>query len=88
MEDDEAPEGRHKFMPNTYTSLAYHLILSTKGRAPVITFAIGPHVHAYLAVVRYAKNQVEHHRRRAFQDGFIEFLEMNKIDHDEGHLWQ
>ena len=36
-------------MPNTYTSLAYHIIFSTKGRAPFITSAIAPQLHAYLA---------------------------------------
>jgi len=88
MEDEEAPEGRHKFMPNTYTSLAYHLIFSTKGRAPVMTSAIGPQVHALDSVVGYVKNQVDHHRTRTFQEEFIEFLEMNKIDCDESHLWE
>lgn len=36
-------------MPNTYTSLAYHLIFSTKNRAPFITSEIAPRLHAYIA---------------------------------------
>ena len=36
-------------MASTYANLAYHLIFSTKGRAPTIEAAIAAQLHAYMA---------------------------------------
>jgi putative transposase len=35
-------------MSGTYTNLLYHIVFSTKHRAPLITSALGPDLHAYL----------------------------------------
>jgi hypothetical protein len=35
-------------MSGTYTNLLYHIVFSTKHRAPLITSALGPDLHAFL----------------------------------------
>ena len=149
-------------MANTYTSLNYHIIFSTKNRFPWIALeieqrvwsyiggiarkhqmtalqvgGIEDHVHALVVapptiapfeiakflkgesslwiheefpwlrkfswqvgyaaftvskskipdVVRYIKNQREHHRVKTFQEEYLEFLEENGIEYDDQYLW-
>jgi len=149
-------------MANTYTSLNYHVVFSTKDRFPWIgleieqrvwsfiggiarkhqmtTIQVGgveDHIHAlvmapptiapfeiakflkgesslwiheefpwlrrfswqvgYAAftvskskipdVVRYIKNQREHHRVKTFQQEYLEFLQANGIDYDDRYVW-
>ena len=38
-------------------------------------------------VVRYIANQEEHHRKRTFQEEYIEFLVRYEIEYDERYLW-
>ena len=38
-------------MANTYTSLHYHLIFSTKNREPSLGLDMRPRMHAYLATI-------------------------------------
>ena len=38
-------------------------------------------------VVRYIKNQREHHRKRTFQDEYRELLRLNGIEYDERYIW-
>jgi hypothetical protein len=38
-------------------------------------------------VVRYRKNQREHHRVKTFQEEYLEFLHANGIEFDERYLW-
>ena len=40
------------------------------------------------AVKRYLAAQDEHHRKRTFQEEFIEFLRRHGIDYDERYLWE
>ena len=35
-------------MPNTYTSLIYHIVFGTKHQARLITAEIAPHLYAYM----------------------------------------
>lgn len=149
-------------MANTYTSLNYHVIFSTKNRIPWLTLEIEQrvwaflggiarkhkmtalqvggvedHIHALLMapptiapcniakflkggsslwihdefpwlrkfswqdgyaaftvsksnipdVVRYIKNQREHHRKKTFQEEYLEFLNVNQIEFDERYVW-
>lgn len=149
-------------MANTYTSLHYHVIFSTKNREPWLLPAIEQrvwkfiggiarkhkmtalqvggiedHIHALVtapptlapsqiaqflkggsskwiheefpllsqfgwhegygaftvsksnipAVVSYIQNQREHHRKRTFQEEYLEFLRANGIEYDERYLW-
>jgi REP element-mobilizing transposase RayT len=149
-------------MANTYTSLHYHLIFSTKNREPWIVpdieeriwrviggivrkhgmtaLQIGgveDHIHALVTapptvapfqiaqilkgesskwihdelpklklfswqdgygaftvsksniaqVIGYIQNQREHHRKRTFQEEYLEFLRANGIEYDERYLW-
>ena len=149
-------------MANTYTSLTYHLIFSTKNREPWIVpdieqrlwqvmggiirkhgmtaLQIGgveDHIHALVMapptiapsqisqflkgesskwlhnefprlkqfswqdgygafsvsksnipqVVAYIRTQREHHRRKTFQEEYLEFLQANRIEYDERYLW-
>lgn len=148
-------------MPSTHTSLHFHLIFSTKERAPVISnewrarllaylggivkgldgvpLATGgteDHVHLLAGlksshrldfvlrdlkadssewvhkeigqrmfawqkgygafsvspsglegVRRYVLNQEEHHRRKSFQEEYVELLKAGNIEYDERYLW-
>ena len=38
------------------------------------------------AVFRYIKNQRRHHRKKTFQDEFVDFLRKHEIDYDEKYL--
>jgi putative transposase len=35
----------------------------------------------------YINSQAEHHRKKTFQEEYIEFLEKSGIEYDEKHLW-
>ncbi|HEY6229886.1 MAG TPA: IS200/IS605 family transposase [Pyrinomonadaceae bacterium] len=149
-------------MANTYTSLHYHIIFSTKNREPWITTdierriwrfiggitrkhamtalqigGVEDHLHALVIappvlapaqiaqilkgesskwihrefhqlkafswqdgysafsvcasnvplVIRYIQSQREHHRRKTFQEEYLEFLKASGIDYDERYLW-
>jgi putative transposase len=39
------------------------------------------------AVREYVLTQEEHHRKKTFQEEFIEFLNRHEIEYDERHLW-
>ena len=43
---------------------------------------------AMTAVKRYLAGQEEHHRRRTFQEEFVEFLKRHEIEYDEHYLWE
>lgn len=38
-------------------------------------------------VVKYIGEQAIHHRRYSFQEEFVAFLNKNKIEYDERHVW-
>jgi REP element-mobilizing transposase RayT len=38
-------------------------------------------------VVAYIKNQREHHRKKTFQEEYLELLSKHGIDYDERYLW-
>jgi REP element-mobilizing transposase RayT len=38
-------------------------------------------------VIAYIKNQREHHRRKTFQEEYLELLNKHGIDYDERYLW-
>ena len=37
--------------------------------------------------IRYIEGQGEHHKRKTFQEEYIEFLSRNGIDYDERYVW-
>ena len=39
------------------------------------------------AVMKYIQNQREHHRRKTFQEEYLEILRANGIEYDERYLW-
>jgi putative transposase len=48
-------------------------------------FTVSPsHVNK---VKRYIANQVEHHRRKTFEEEFVELLRLSETDYDERYLW-
>ena len=52
-------------MPSTHLSLHYHVVFSTKDRAPIIAAAWRERLHAYLGgVVRNVEGVPEADRRR------------------------
>ncbi|MEW5978378.1 MAG: transposase [Acidobacteriota bacterium] len=38
-------------------------------------------------VGEYIRNQREHHRKRSFQEEYLEFLKKHGIDYDERYVW-
>ncbi len=38
-------------------------------------------------VKAYIENQVEHHRKRTFEEEYLEFLKRAQVDYDEKYLW-
>jgi hypothetical protein len=40
------------------------------------------------AVVRYIRNQDQHHRNVSFQEEFIAFLKRHGIAYDERYIWE
>jgi putative transposase len=38
-------------------------------------------------VKHYIANQVEHHRRKTFEEEFVELLRLSETDYDERYLW-
>ena len=39
-------------------------------------------------VIQYIRNQQEHHRKKSFQEEFIEFLNKHGIEYDENYIWK
>ena len=39
-------------------------------------------------VIQYIRNQQEHHRKKSFQEEFIEFLNKHDIEYDENYIWR
>ena len=39
------------------------------------------------AVKQYIANQIEHHRKKSFQEEYIEFLKRHGVDYDDRYLW-
>lgn len=39
------------------------------------------------AVREYVRNREEHHRKRTFQEEYVEFLQKMQIEYDERYLW-
>jgi len=40
------------------------------------------------AVIRYIRDQAQHHRRISFQDEFLALLKKHRVEFDERYLWQ
>jgi hypothetical protein len=38
-------------------------------------------------VKRYIARQADHHRRRTFQEEYLELLQRSGVDYDERYLW-
>jgi REP element-mobilizing transposase RayT len=38
-------------------------------------------------VIKYIQNQREHHRKKTFQEEYLEFLRQNNVEYDERYLW-
>lgn len=38
-------------------------------------------------VIKYIQNQREHHRRKTFQEEYLEFLQKKGVEFDERYLW-
>jgi hypothetical protein len=38
-------------------------------------------------VINYIRNQREHHRKKTFQEEYLELLRKNGVEYDERYLW-
>ena len=45
-------------------------------------------VSAVDTVRNYIRNQKEHHRKRTFEDEYLELLRRHKVEFDEKYLWE
>ena len=48
-------------------------------------FSVSP--NAMDQVKRYVLNQEEHHRRKTFQEEYLELLKLSGVEYDERYLW-
>jgi REP-associated tyrosine transposase len=39
------------------------------------------------AVSEYIQNQIEHHRKKTFQEEYVAFLERYAVEYDNRYLW-
>jgi len=39
-------------------------------------------------VIQYIQNQQDHHRKKSFQEEFIDFLNKYGIEYDENYIWK
>lgn len=39
-------------------------------------------------MIKYIKNQREHHRKKTFQEEYLELLRKHDVDYDERYLWK
>ena len=39
-------------------------------------------------VIEYIRRQQEHHRKKNFQDEFLDFLRVNGVEYDEKYIWK
>jgi hypothetical protein len=89
----------HSSMPQSLANVIIHLVFSTKDRATLLSSAIRPNLHAYLATVvrttpadletllAYIDHQEEHHLTRTFQDEYRAFLVKYGVAYDERYVW-
>ncbi|MDO8140087.1 MAG: IS200/IS605 family transposase [Candidatus Brocadiales bacterium] len=40
------------------------------------------------AIIQYIRSQQEHHRKKSFQEEFIDFLNKYGIEYDENYIWK
>lgn len=83
-------------MAGTFTFLGMHFVFSTKNRVPnkdkfgcqdgYGAFSVSK--SAEDTVIQYIRNQQEHHRKKSFQEEFIEFLNKHGIEYDENYIWK
>lgn len=38
-------------------------------------------------VIEYIKNQRQHHKKKTFQEEYLELLKKHSVDYDERYLW-
>lgn len=69
-----------KWMHETFASLADFAWQEGYGAFTVSKSAIP-------TVIEYIRNQPEHHRKRTFQEEYLEFLHKHGVDYDERYLW-
>src|SRR5687768_11750453 len=65
-------------MGHTYTNLLAHIIFSTKDRLPYLQGERRDDVFS-----RYISYQVEHHRKRIFQEELIALFKKSGMEYDE-----
>jgi hypothetical protein len=87
-------------MPSTYLSLHYHLVFSTKDRAPLIEPSWQNRLHEYLGGTveglkgffspngggNYIANQEEHHRKKTFREELVKMLDKAGVEYDPRYL--
>lgn len=84
------------YVAGTFTFLGMHFVFSTKNRVPnkdkfgwqdgYGAFSVSK--SAEDTVIQYIRNQQEYHRKKSFQEEFIEFLNKHGIEYDENYIWK
>src|SRR6266403_2135328 len=56
----------------------------------VHALAMAPHTHSPSQLAQYLKGATSkraHHRKKSFQEEYLELLKKHDVDHDERYLW-
>ena len=64
-------------MPSTHISLHYHIVYGA--------FTVNPSQST--KVEQYIANQMEHHRKKTFEQEYIDLLRLSGVEFDEKYLW-
>ena len=74
-----------KRQSSKWVKKTYPALMAFYWQAGYGSFSISPsHLEP---LKRYIQNQVEHHRKETFQEGFIRFLKKYNIQYDERYVW-
>jgi putative transposase len=69
-------------------SISDSLRIIKSGSSKWVHESIGVRSSDVEVIRKYIRNQREHHRKKTFQEEYIELLNENGIEFDEKHLWQ
>ena len=54
----------------------------------ILLWPAGPERPSLSAVVKYIRDQEQHHRKISFQEEFLAFLKAHRIPYDERYIWE
>ena len=77
-----APRDGGPLIDGTRAALAVRLLAALQGRSD-----LAARVSQIDVTVRYIENQKQHHRKKSFEEEFLEFLKKHAIEYDPQYVW-